>query len=349
MRIAAVASAFPAYYYPHEAIISALQGYWGGRLEKPELLSHLHRRVGVHYRHLAFPLEDYKRFHNWGEANATWMQVAEELGEASLDSALGRAGLTRQDVNALFVLSITGIASPSLDARLINRMRLRPDLKRTPIFGLGCVGGAVGLTRAADYVLAYPLQVAALLCVEVCSLTLQRDDLSTANLIATGLFADGAAAVILTGSDRAYRGPRILGSRSVFYPDSEGVMGWRISERGLHIVLSPKLPELISTHLAADVDNFLGDHGLARCDVDTWLVHPGGPRVLKAVEGALALAAQELKVSWECLRTCGNLSSVSVLLVLEEVMMHQRPGPGELSMLLALGPGFCAEMLLIQW
>jgi alkylresorcinol/alkylpyrone synthase len=219
------------------------------------------------------------------------------------------------------------------------------------------VGGALGLTRAADYVLAYPGHVAALLAVEICSLTIQRNDLSTANLISTGLFGDGAAAVIVAGAERsadparagAPAGPHIVGCRSIFYPDSEDVMGWDISQEGFRIVLSPRLPEIIKRHLAGDVDAFLRSFGLARADIGNWLIHTGGPRVLEAIQSALGLCDHELDRSWECLRRCGNLSSASVLLVLEDTIMQYRPAPGTLGVLLAMGPGFCSEMILVRW
>src|SRR5579863_9946459 len=234
MMIAGVASAFPPHCYDQHTISDALRGYWGDKLQRPELLTRLHSRTGVEYRNFAFPLNHYARFENWGQSNAAWMEVAEQLGEKAIDGALERAGLARRDIDALFVVSITGVASPSLDARLINRMKLRPDIKRTPIFGIGCAGGAIGLTRAADYALAYPDHTAALLCVEICSLTMQPEDFSTTNLIASGLFGDGAAAVIVSGSRTAHRssngssqssrpGPQILGTGSVFYPDTEEI------------------------------------------------------------------------------------------------------------------------------
>jgi alkylresorcinol/alkylpyrone synthase len=353
MTIAGVASALPAHRYSQENITAALKHHWNGSLERPELQERLHARAGVEYRHLAFPLEQYARFGSWGETNAAWLEVAQALGVRAIDGALERAGLKRQDLDALFVVSITGGASPSLDARLINRMSLRSDIKRTPIFGVGCVGGAIGLTRAADYVLAYPGHVAALLAVEVCSLTIQRDDLSTANLISTGLFGDGAAAVVVAGAEKAAgtprQGPQILGCRSVFYPDSEDIMGWDISQDGFRIVLSPRLPELIKRHLAGDLDTFLESFGLNRADIGNWLIHTGGPKVLEAIQYALGLCDGELERSWECLRRCGNLSSASVLLVLEDVTMQHRPAPRTLGVLLAMGPGFCSEMILVRW
>ncbi|MGA7323078.1 MAG: type III polyketide synthase, partial [Rhodomicrobium sp.] len=197
MKIASVASALPVHRYPQSAITAAFKAYWSGKLRSPERLDQFHSRVGVEHRHLAFPMERYPQFSSWGETNAAWFEAAEELGVEAIDAALERAGIERRDLNALFVVSVTGVASPSLDARLINRMGLRPDIKRTPIFGIGCAGGAIGLTRAADYALAYPDHHAVLLSVELCSLTVQADDLSPANLIAVGLFGDGAAAAIV--------------------------------------------------------------------------------------------------------------------------------------------------------
>ncbi|HEY2104844.1 MAG TPA: hypothetical protein VGH29_03625, partial [Candidatus Binataceae bacterium] len=287
MKIAGAAGAFPPHRYHQYAITEALRAYWGDKLQRPELLTRLHSRAGVDYRNLAYSIPDYARLDTWGKSNRAWMETAEQLGQEAIDRALERAGLTRRDLDALFVVSITGVASPSLDARLINTMALRYDIKRTPIFGLGCVGGAAGLTRAADYVKAYPAQAAALLAVEVCSLTLQRDDVSTPNLISAGLFGDGAAAVIVVGAHRPSAGPAILGTRSIFYPDSEEIMGWDISEKGFQIVLSPKLPELIRERLGADLDGFLTAFGLRRGDIGNWVIHTGGPKILEAVECAL--------------------------------------------------------------
>jgi alkylresorcinol/alkylpyrone synthase len=361
VRIAGVASAMPEHRYSQDTITEALKTiYWNGQLERSERLEQLHTRVGVDYRHFAFPLERYAQFTSWGETNAAWLEVAQELGIRAIDAALERAGLSRHDLDALFVVSITGIASPSLDARLINRMRLRPDIKRTPIFGVGCAGGAVGLSRAADYTLAYPDHTAALLCVEICSLTMQRDDMSTKNLIAAGLFGDGAAAVVVRGSKTAnppsagsqisvHEGPKILGCGSVFYPDTEEIMGWDISENGFKVVLSPRLPELIKKNLAGDVDTFLGKYKLRRADIGNWVIHTGGPKVLNAIQDTLGLPDRDLKHSWDSLKRFGNLSSASVLLVLEEILMNHAPAPGTYGVLLAMGPGFCSELILLRW
>ncbi len=354
MRIASAASAFPKHYYSQKFLLERLQDYWGDQLKNPLLLARLHRNVTVDGRYLAIPTEQYLDIKTWGQANDIWIKVAQELGEQALCLALNNAGLKPQDLGALLFTTVTGIASPSIDALLINRMGLSPNIRRTPIFGLGCVAGAAGITRAADYVRAYPSQAAALVSVELCSLTLQREDLSVANLISSGLFADGSAAVIVTGAEfessgSEISGPKILATRSVFYPDTEEMMGWNISEKGFRIVLSTEVPNLIRQNLGRDVDAFLAENGYRRSDLQSWVLHTGGPKVLEACATALGLHNGQLDASWDCLRKVGNLSSASVLVVLEDVIKHRRPEPGAMGLLAAMGPGFCSELLLLQW
>jgi alkylresorcinol/alkylpyrone synthase len=349
MRIAGVAGALPPHYYPQEVILSALSAYWSDRIENPQLLSRLHANSRVDGRYLAMPMERYYQVNTWGQANKIWVEVAQDLGEKAIRCALQRAGLETKDVGALFFVTVTGVASPSIDAMLMNRMRLPPNVKRIPIFGLGCVAGAAGIARASDYVRAFPNEAAVLLSVELCTLTLQHNDLSVANLISSGLFGDGAAAVVITGSEKGSKGPRVLANRSVFYPDSEHVMGWDISEQGFKIVLSKEVPDVIIEHLGNDVDTFLGDMGLTRADIGTYIMHTGGPRVLEATGTALGLKNGALQASWDCLRRIGNLSSASVLFVLEDAVMNRPPPPGTLSLLAAMGPGFCSELVLLKW
>jgi alkylresorcinol/alkylpyrone synthase len=349
MRIASAATALPPHYYPQNVLVEAFRRYWGKRLERFEVLERLHAATGVDGRYLAFPLERYP-FATWGDANNAWIEATLTLGEQAVCRALNAAGLAAADIGAFFFVSVTGIASPSIEARLINRMRLNPHIKRIPIFGLGCVAGAAGIARAADYVKAFPNEAALLLSVELCSLTVQRDDLSTANLISSGLFGDGAAAVIVSGAEQnASPGPRIVATRSTFYPDTESVMGWDISEKGFRIVLSRDVPDVILANLGCDVNRFLADEGLERADITTWVIHTGGPKVLEATESALGLAHGALDVSWSCLRKTGNLSSASVLFVLEEVLRNRRPPPDTWGLLAAMGPGFCSELVLLRW
>jgi alkylresorcinol/alkylpyrone synthase len=354
MRIASAASAFPKYYYSQHELLQRLQDYWGADLRNPQLLQRLHRNVTVEGRYLAVPAEQYLSIKTWGQANDIWIRVAQELGEKALCLALHNADIDPQDLGALFFTSVTGVCSPSIDALLINRMQLPANIRRTPIFGLGCVAGAAGIARCADYVRAYPKQAAALVSVELCSLTLQREDLSVANLISSGLFADGAAAVIVTGEDLVLPdgqplGPAIRATRSVFYPDTEDMMGWNISEKGFRILLSTEVPNLIRQNLGRDVDAFLADQGLQKSDLKSFVLHTGGPKVLEASAAALGLNNGQLDASWDCLRKVGNLSSASVLVVLEDVMKHRRPEPGSLGLLAAMGPGFCSELVLLEW
>lgn len=353
MRIASAASAFPKHYYTQKVLLQRLQDYWGAELKNPLLLARLHRNVTVDGRYLAIPAEQYLDIKTWGQANDIWIKVAQELGEQALCRALQNAGLQTSDLGALLFTTVTGVASPSIDGMLINRMGLPTNIRRTPIFGLGCVAGAAGIARAADYVRAYPRQAAALVSVELCSLTLQREDLSVANLISSGLFADGSAAVIVTGEDfegpDAPPGPEILATRSIFYPGTEDMMGWNISEKGFRIILSTEVPTLIRENLGRDVETFLADNGFQRSELKSFVLHTGGPKVLEASAAALGLKNGELDASWDCLKKVGNLSSASVLVVLEDVIKNRRPAPGTLGLLAAMGPGFCSELILLRW
>jgi len=349
LKIAAVGSALPPHYYDQETLLAALRDRWSDRYFNLDRLERLHKNVLVGGRHLALPMEEYAGLTTWGKANDAWIRVAQEVGEEAMRKALDRAGLSPSDVDALISVTVTGVATPSIDARLMNRLGLPPRVKRMPIFGLGCVAGAAGIARAADYVRAFPDQVAVLLSVELCSLTLQPEDLSIPNLIASGLFGDGAAAVVVTGDNRPSDGPRIVDSRSVFYPDSERVMGWDISETGFKIVLSADVPVVARDKLRPDVDAFLAEHGLTRADIASWVCHPGGPKVLEAMQESLELPEGALDVTWRSLREVGNLSSTSVLLVLEETLQNGRPDPGTYGMLIAMGPGFCSELVLLRW
>ena len=349
MKIAAVGSALPPHYYDQDRLIAAFRDMWGRRHHNLDRIERLHRNVLVGGRHLALPLEEYERLETWGQANDAWIRVAQEVGAQAVLDGLDRAGLSREEIETLIFVTVTGVATPSIDARLMNRLQLSPRVKRVPIFGLGCVAGAAGISRAADYVRAYPDQVAGLLSVELCSLTLQAEDLSIPNLIATGLFGDGAAAVMVVGDDRPSDGPEIVATRSVFYPDSEDVMGWTISESGFGIILSADVPQVVRDFLKRDVDAFLADHGLTRSDIASWVCHPGGPKVLEAMQEALELPEGALDVTWRSLREVGNLSSTSVLLVLADTLENHRPAPGSWGMITAMGPGFCSELVLLRW
>jgi alkylresorcinol/alkylpyrone synthase len=349
MKIAGAASALPSHYFEQHEITAALKRLWNDRLPRPEILDRLHAHTGVKRRHFVLPLEAYERLDTFGKTNSAWIEAAEQLGSTAICRAITPLGLLPVDIDALYFTTVTGVASPSIDARLASRMGLSPRVKRVPMFGLGCVGGAAGLARAADYVRAFPNHIAVVLAIEICSLTWQRNDLSVANLISSGLFGDGAAAVVVAGANAGLDGVEIVDTRSSFYPGTEYVMGWDVSEVGFRIVLSPDVPKVIEEHLPSDVDTFLGEHRLQRSDIRSWIIHTGGPKVLDAVAHSLQLSDNALDASWESLRNVGNLSSASVLLVLEQYLASRRGEPGTYSLLAAMGPGFCSELVLLRW
>jgi alkylresorcinol/alkylpyrone synthase len=325
-------------------------------MEEPRLINRLFVNCGVEFRNLVFPLPVYANLSGFGPTNDAWIAAALELGEKAICNALARVNLSPADISAIFFASVTGIASPTIDARLINRMPFPISVKRTPIFGLGCVAGAAGISRTSDYVRAFPNQYALLLSVELCSLTWQDNDQSIANLISCGLFGDGAAAVVVAGSETPLgkkncpcAGPQILDTRSTFYRHTQHIMGWDICDTGFKIVLSPDVPKVVNEHLRGNVESFLCDNGLTLDDISSYIFHSGGPKVLEAMENTLNLPPNALEPSWRSLREVGNLSAASVLAVLEDVLVNSPGKPGTYSILAAMGPAFCSELVLLKW
>ncbi|HEU4674978.1 MAG TPA: 3-oxoacyl-[acyl-carrier-protein] synthase III C-terminal domain-containing protein [Motilibacteraceae bacterium] len=352
--IAAVSGVLPDHRH-EQGDITALFGdvVLGDSPERRPVLERFHANAGVKARHLALPLEEYSDLGGFGRSNDAFIEVGLDLAERAVRTALVRVGLRPADVDLVMTVTVTGLAAPSLEARLAPRVGFRQDVKRVPIFGLGCVAGAAGISRVHDHLVGHPDDVAVLLSVELCSLTLQADDTATPNLVASGLFGDGAAAVVLVGERRAEQlglsGPRVVDTRSRLYPGTERVMGWDVGGGGLKIVLAASVAEVIETHLGDDVRGFLGAHGLKVDDIAAWVSHPGGPKVLEAVQAALGLPDGALDVTWQCLAEHGNLSSASVLHVLERTLAERRPPAGQPGVLMAMGPGFAAELVLLEW
>ena len=354
MQIASVGTSFPPHRYTQTEIAEVLVARWGDKLPEPRLLTRLHANCGVNTRYFVLPIERYPELVGFKQTNDEWITAAVDLGQQAIERALAPLGLTPADISAIFFASVTGIASPTIDARLINRMPFPTSVKRTPIFGLGCVAGAAGIARASDYLLGHPKEIVLLLSVELCSLTWQDDDQSVANLISTGLFGDGCAAVVLAGSEATLpippaHAPTILATRSTFYRHTEHVMGWDIRDTGFRIVLSPDVPKVVLENLRGDVDTFLTSQNLTLGDISSWIFHSGGPKVLEATETALALPKDALALSWKSLSEVGNLSAASVLCVLEETLRSQPGKPGSYSILAAMGPAFCLELVLLRW
>ena len=340
--VAGLAVEFPPHRHTQDELTSTLADIAGLEIQRFAASS------GVSARQLALPLSRYGGLSGFTEANDAYLDIALDLGERALLSAMDQAQVKPSDVDVVFSTTVTGLTVPSLEARLITRIGLRPDVKRVPLFGLGCVAGAAGLARVYDYLRAYPDQVAALLAIELCSLTIQREDRSMANLVASSLFGDGAAAVIATGGERTAAGPHVLATRSRTYPDTENVLGWNIGSDGFRIVLSVEIPAVVEKYLGEDIGKFLADHGLTTADISTWVLHAAGPKVIDAVENVLELPADALDRTRKSLRDNGNLSSVSVLDILQ-ASMADPPPPGSIGLIIAMGPGFSSELVLLGW
>jgi alkylresorcinol/alkylpyrone synthase len=351
--IAAVHAVLPPQQYRQEEITDMFVDLLDDRtLER--LVRRLHASVSVRTRHLVLPLARYRTLSDFGTANDAFLEHAVELGAAAMRGALDQVGLRPDEVDIVFSTTVTGLAAPSIEARIAGTIGLRPDVKRVPMFGLGCVAGAAGIARLHDHLRGFPDDFGVLLSVELCSLTIQRRDTSTANIVASGLFGDGASAVVALGDTRAERepsgriGPRVIGSRSHLYPDTQRTMGWDVTPGGLKIVLDAEVPALVREYLGEDVRSFLSTHELTVPDISAWVCHPGGPKVIAAIQEALGLPDEALELTWHSLADVGNLSSSSVLHVLRDTI-EKRPVAGSSGLLMAMGPGFCSELVLLRW
>jgi alkylresorcinol/alkylpyrone synthase len=354
--IAGVATALPQHRYGQEELAEVARALLPELSLETATLQRFFRRVGVRQRFLALSAQEYGELCGFGSRNDAWLRVAQALAERALRNALDRAHMRAQDISLLMTTTVTGLAVPSLDARLMNRLPFLPSTKRVPLFGLGCLAGVAGLARASEYLRAFPREAAAFLSVELCSLTVQKEDCSVANMISMGLFGDGAAAVVLLGAEhpraRELRSgrrcaPSILGSRAAFFADTERVMGWDMVDQGFKIVLSQDVPRLAQEHVPGLVDTLLSDHDLARPDVRAWLAHPGGPAVIDAVQRGLELPTEALQRTRTSLADVGNLSSASALFILEGYLREESAQRDEHALLLAMGPAFCAEAVLL--
>ncbi|QDZ15581.1 type III polyketide synthase [Humibacter ginsenosidimutans] len=350
-RIVAAAPAVPAHRYTQAEITRVLEPLLTHDPARAALLRRFHASSGVQTRHLVMELERYAMLDSFHEANDLFISAGTELAEQATRRALDAAGIRPDEVDFVLFTSVTGVAAPSIDAQLAARVGMRRDVKRLPSFGLGCVAGAAGLARVHDYLVGHPHDVAVLVSVELCSLTVQRDDDSVANIVASGLFGDGAAAVVVVGDavarERGLLGPDVVATRSSLYPQTEDVIGWDIGGTGFRIVLSAGVPDVIGRHFAADVHSVLRDNGLTVDDVATWLAHPGGPKVLQAFAASLGVADAVFDPSWRALAAEGNQSSAAVLGILADAL--ERPAPGDIGLLFALGPGVTAELVLLRW
>ncbi|HEY7007398.1 MAG TPA: hypothetical protein VH395_00570, partial [Jatrophihabitantaceae bacterium] len=313
--VVAVRGVLPTHRYPQDQLTGLFAQLCLPGRDDDELTRRFHASARVATRHLALPIERYPQLADFTAANDAFLEVAVDLGAEAVEQALKAAGLVADEVDFVVSTTVTGVAVPSLEARIGPRIGLRSDVKRVPLLGLGCLAGAAGIARLDDLLRGSPDAVGVLVAVELCSLTVQRDDRSTANMVASGLFGDGAAAVVAVGAEHrlAPDGPHVVASRSHLYPDTARTMGWDVGATGFKIVLSADVPELVQSYLADDVAGLLTPHGLRVHDIDTWICHPGGPKVIEAIQSSLGLDEDALAMTWRSLERVGNLSSVSVL------------------------------------
>ena len=313
---------------------------------------------GIEKRYFCMPLEWYGEVRTFGEMNARYVEHAITLAVEASARALERAGLSPADVDHVVFVSSTGLATPSVDARLANLMPFRSDVRRTPIWGLGCAGGAAGLARARDFALADPHARVLLIALELCSLTFQRRDLDRRNLVAAALFADGAAAALVLGAEApaptvngngvGTQRLELVASRSMLWPDTLDVMGWDVDERGLHVIFSRDIPTIVRDWVRPNLDSFLEANGTSLERIAHVVAHPGGPKVLAAYAEALGLPPEAFRHARAVLRECGNMSSPTCLFVLERALAAGDIRPGEAAVLAALGPGFSSELVLMR-
>jgi alkylresorcinol/alkylpyrone synthase len=346
--IAAAATALPEHTITREDV-----KYYMGRVfdipeRRLEAMMTIVDNAQVHKRHSIFPIEYTVEPRNLQETNNQYMEHAVKLGRQAAECCLQRAGLKPEDIDLIVTVSCTGFMIPSLDAHLINLMGFRSNVRRMPFTELGCAAGAMALGRAADYLKAHPGGNVLVISVELPSLTFQRKDISQANLISSILFGDGAAAVLVTAKPR-HRRPQILVSETYTFPDSLNAMGFDLRDSGFHILLSKDVPELIGGQIAELVDGFLARNGKTREDIKGWILHPGGARLLGNIEQELGLDKKDTQPSWDVLGNVGNLSSATILFILQEWLDKRPLKPGDLAFAAAFGPGFSAEFLLLQW
>lgn len=331
--------------YSQDEIISAFKKVWATKFVNTDRLEEFHKNVLVGQRHLAMPIESYFDQNSFQKRNDAFIEVASDMARRAVEGLLNRNNIKASDISMLMSSTVTGLAVPSLEARLMNQLKFKSDTKRIPIFGLGCLAGAAGLNRACDYLKAYPDQAVIFFTVELCSLTVQFSDLSIPNIVSTGLFGDGCAAVLLVGDQHPLRAKarlKWINGKSAFFENTERVMGWDFVDTGFKVVLSKDVPDITKEKVAPALSQFLKENDLQINQISYHIAHPGGPKVLEAMEECLELPSGGLSKSWNSLKNYGNMSSASVLFIAKD-FLDSDMAPGKHALTIAMGPAFCAE------
>lgn len=358
-KIISVAEALPPNEVKQEKVAEFTKHLFADSFKDIDRLLKVFQNGQVEKRHFAKELSWYKEDHSFAEKNSEFVQMAVELGVEAVRRCLASPDFLNEEVgceeiDAIFFITTTGLATPSIEARIMNCLPFTDDVKRIPIWGLGCTGGASGLSRAFEYCRAFPEAKVLVLSVELCSLTFQRDDRSKSNLIGTSLFADGAACVLLAGNEagmddriRLSSVPEIERTKSILMKNSLDVMGWDVKENGLYVIFSKDIPAIVEKWLKLNVASFLDGHGLSMKEIKHFIAHPGGKKVLDAYVSSLCLDPEMVDVSLSVLRNFGNMSSATILFVLKRFLPLGKRG--DLGLCTALGPGFSSEFLLLRW
>jgi alkylresorcinol/alkylpyrone synthase len=351
-RVMAVGTAVPPYEVEQAEMRDFAKELFASSFANMDRLLPIFDHTLIQTRRFSRPRDWFETERSFAERNQVYIEVACQLGEEAIRKCLQQARVAADEIDHIFFVSTTGISTPSIDAYLVNRLGMNRYIKRTPIWGLGCAGGVAGLARAAEYVKAFPDSKVLLLAVELCGLTFRRNDLSKSNLVATSLFADGAAAVLLVGEQVELPipidGPAVVAARSAIWPESLDVMGWDLQDDGLKVIFSRDIPSMVQQQVKPMVDDFLQSVDVEASEIDAYISHPGGAKVLQAYQEALGLKKDVLQHAFAVLRQFGNMSSVTVLFVLEKELQesHEERSYG---LMTALGPGFSLELLLLRW
>ena len=356
-KILSVSTFEPSHKIKQEQTVELTRALFSEKFDNIERLLKVFANGDIDTRNICMPLEWFTKDHDFEERNNLYIKHAVDYGVQAVERCLQGDGMLTEPihpsmVDAIFFISSSGISTPSIEARIMNLLPFRDDTKRIPIWGLGCAGGAVGISRASDYCLAYPNANVLVLSVELCSLTFQKDDYSKSNLVGASLFSDGVACALVAGDQSIIRVdkpmPKIIATTSKLMPNSEDVMGWDVKKNGLHVVFSKNIPSIITKWLGPFVHEFLGNNVLTTNDIAHFVAHPGGKKVLEAYELALGFDQNKTHISRGILRENGNMSSPTILYVLQR-FMDNNPTAGEYGLMAALGPGFCGELLLLKW